>query len=159
MVTGTASYSVNIDNTKAITDQLKKLASLHVYVGVPEAEASRPGEPINNAELAYIQSNGSPLQNIPARPILEPVIERNKKMIGDRFQTLSKKALNDPTVNITDELSKIGMIVRDKVKDNFTNPDNGWAPNSPATIAAKGSNKPLIDTGSLRKSIEYVVAP
>lgn len=159
MVTGTASYSVNIDNTKTITDQLKKLASLHVYVGVPEAEASRPGEPINNAELAYIQSNGSPLKNIPARPILEPVIKKNEKMISSRFQALATKSLNDPTVNINDELSKIGMIVRDKVKDNFTNPDNGWAPNSPATIAAKGSNKPLIDTGSLRKSIEYVVAP
>jgi len=159
VVTGTASYTVNIDNTKTITDQLKKLASLHVYVGVPEAEASRPGEPINNAELAYIQSNGSPLKNIPARPILEPVIKKNEKMISSRFHALATKSLNDPTVNINDELSKIGMIVRDKVKDNFTNPDNGWAPNSPATIAAKGSNKPLIDTGSLRKSIENSVAP
>jgi hypothetical protein len=159
VVTCTASYKVGIDNTKAITDQLNKLASLHVYVGVPESEASRPGEPINNAELAYIQSNGSPLNNIPARPILEPVIKKNEKMIGNRFQALAKKSLSDPTVNINDELSKIGMIVRDKVKDNFTNPDNGWAPNAPATIAAKGSDKPLIDTASLRKSIEYVVAP
>ena len=31
------------------------------------------------------------------------------------------------------------------------------APNRPSTIRMKGSDQPLIDTGSLRKSIIYVV--
>ena len=32
-----------------------------------------------------------------------------------------------------------------------------WAPNSPLTIAQKGSAMPLIDTGKLRQSITYEV--
>ena len=32
-------------------------------------------------------------------------------------------------------------------------------PNSPSTIAAKGSSKPLIDTGQLVSSIDYEVGP
>ena len=35
--------------------------------------------------------------------------------------------------------------------------DNGWKPNAPSTIKAKGSDKPLIDTGELRKSIRGIV--
>lgn len=172
MISGTVNVKIEQDNVHMLYDQLKKLASLHVYVGVPEADASRPGEPINNAELAYIHTNGvkpaeqlhlqehgSPLWRIPPRPMIDPVIKKNEQLINDKFQALSKKALSDPNVNVKDELSKIGMIVRDKIKDNFTDPNNGWAPNSDATIREKGSDKPLIDTGALRKSIEYVVAP
>jgi hypothetical protein len=39
----------------------------------------------------------------------------------------------------------------------FTDGRNGWAPNKPATIARKGSDRPLIDTGALRASIVGIV--
>ncbi|MBY6921870.1 hypothetical protein HYH30_19035, partial [Clostridium botulinum] len=39
----------------------------------------------------------------------------------------------------------------------FTNPSNNWAENSAETIKRKDSDKPLIDTGELRKSITYVI--
>jgi hypothetical protein len=49
------------------------------------------------------------------------------------------------------------MLGQNIVRAWFVDPKNGWPENSPITIAAKGSDKPLIDTGELRKAITYVV--
>jgi hypothetical protein len=53
------------------------------------------------------------------------------------------------------DLEKIGLWVVNKVKAKFGSDD--LVPNSEATIKAKGSDKPLIDTGQLRNSITYVI--
>jgi hypothetical protein len=92
---------------KVILDALQKLEKRQVYVGIPEnktARKNKKGQPINNAELAfilthgvmrpevragikatklpfqealalYIHTFGSPSMQIPPRPILEPAIE------------------------------------------------------------------------------------
>lgn len=143
------------DNSKSLKDGLKNLKKFRVLVGVPEQNASRAGETINNAELAYTMSHGSPLKNIPARPIIEPVLEKNKDQITKMFKAAGEKALDNK--DIKNEYEKIGMFAKNAVIKNFTDPDNGWSPNSPVTIRKKGSDMPLIDTGSLRKSIDYVV--
>lgn len=170
MISMNVNVKVQQDDVQQLSDQLKALASLHVYVGVPEKDASRDGGKINNAELAYIHTKGveaaadiyklekgSPLYKIPPRPMIDPVIKKNMDLIDKKFQDLTKEVLNNPQTNVQSGLEKIGMIVRDKIKDNFTDPDNGWAPNSDATIAQKGSDRPLIDTGALRNSIDYIV--
>lgn len=54
-------------------------------------------------------------------------------------------------------LELAGMEGQNSARDWFEDPRNGWAPNSPVTIALKGSERPLVDTGELRKSITYVV--
>lgn len=53
-------------------------------------------------------------------------------------------------------LRKAGMLGQNVVRRYFVE-DNGWPPNAPSTIAQKGSDRPLIDTGELRKSVAYVV--
>lgn len=175
MIAATVDIKVDIDNSNVIADQIKKLTGLYVYVGVPEKDASRDNEVINNAELAYIHTNGvkdkkaaknmytiekgSPLWRIPPRPIIEPVIKKNEKDIDEMMQNVANNVLTNTQTNINTEMAKVGTFVRDKIKDNFTDPNNGWAPNSEATIKRKGSDKPLIDTGALRNSIDYVIAP
>ena len=54
-------------------------------------------------------------------------------------------------------LKATGMKAQNVVRAWFVNPKNNWPPNSPATIAAKGSDRPLIDTAEMRKSITYVI--
>ena len=44
----------------------------------------------------------------------------------------------------------VGMIQQEIV-------DGNWTPNAPSTIAKKGSDHPLIDTGLMRQSVHYVV--
>jgi hypothetical protein len=154
MSTKFTSSGKGIDQIKA---DMQKLMQTDVYVGIPQEKASRPGEPVNNAELAYIQTNGSELQNIPARPIIEPIIEKNKDLIGEYMKQAGKLILTGDTAQGMNKLEEIGLRISTKIKDNFMDPNNGWAENKASTIKAKGSDRPLIDTASMLNSITYIV--
>ena len=48
----------------------------------------------------------------------------------------------------------LGLYAESFIKQAFSSGGFGrWAPNKPNTIAQKGSDKPLIDTAQLRRSI------
>jgi hypothetical protein len=114
---------------------------------------------INNAELLFIQSRGSQARGIPARPVLEPAInaDGNRELIGRELATVFGAALKGDEAGIERNLKRTGIAAQNAARKWFTDPRNGWAPNSPRTIAAKGSDRPLIDTGALRNAITYVV--
>lgn len=140
-----------------LVSRLKRLARVSVYVGVPQANASRSGAKINNAELLYIHTNGSPARNIPARPVIEPALKYHKDKIMEQYSKAMTAAAAGDDGGLTAALIRTGLAGQNAARDWFTNPANGWAPNSPRTIARKGSSRPLIDTATLRKSIIYVV--
>ena len=176
------------DNTNDIFKALDSLKDMQVYVGVPEEESSREDEEINNAELAflmtngvrqrpmrkemesdvekhgyhaaydmYMQSHGSPLLQIPPRPIIQPAIEDDKEVLSDLLGKALKSALDGDESKALEYLNKAGLEGQAAAQDWFTNSKNGWEPNAQSTIDAKGSDKPNINTGELRKSITYVV--
>lgn len=115
------------------------------------------GANYSDAYQMYMQAHGSPLWHSPPRPIIEPAIEKNRKAIADKLQLAVRSALNGDEIGARQGLEKAGMFAAGKVKKFFTDPDNSWAPNAESTIKAKGSARPLIDTGALRQSITYVV--
>lgn len=128
-----------------------------VVVGVTEETAGRGG-PYNNAELAYLHTNGCPAQHIPARPFLEPALAQEgvKHNIG----VMLKDAANEVLVHGNEEgckqlWEKAGMMGRDAVKSYMAG--GVPPPNAPSTVAMKGSSTPLIDTGALLSSITYAV--
>lgn len=139
-------------------------------IGIPEAKASRKGE-INNAELAFIHSHGSPRLKIPARPFLEPAIEDAKEEIAEHLKLAATGALDGDTAKAEEEMHKAGLIGESAAKDYISS--GNLAPNSEFTIRGgwmrnrisgrpfyakpKNSNTPLIDTGSLRSSITHVI--
>jgi len=140
---------------------LKKAKKTDVLVGIPQARASRQtsGEKANNAELLFIHTNGSPLRHIPARPVIEPALSEKttRYSITQQFK-LALQALFDGDQEMFKTcLSRAGMLGQNAARKWFVNPNNGWAPNSPSTIQAKGSDMPLIDTGEMRKAITYIV--
>ncbi|MDU5080234.1 hypothetical protein [uncultured Tissierella sp.] len=143
-------------NLKSIQDAIKSIRELDVLVGVPQEKDSREGA-ISNAELAFIHTKGSPLRGIPARPIIEPAIEDNKEQVAELIKKSAQKALDGNKEGAIESLERVGMQGQNIVRAWFTNPKNNWAPNSPKTIKLKGSTRPLIDSGELRKSITYVV--
>ena len=138
---------------------LNDLAGVQVFVGIPEANASRKGEPVNNAQLIYIHTNGSPLKGISKRPVIEPAIEAkgNKEPIAEELELAAKAALDGDRDQVLRHLKRAGLTAQNAVRKWFTDPRNGWAPNSPHTIARKGSDNPLIDKDEMRKAITYVV--
>ncbi len=135
---------------------LKDLKNTEILVGVPQEESSHEGS-VNNAELLYIHTNGSAVMNIPPRPVIEPAIEDNKQQIGEILKNSMEKALNSDREGAFEEFEKAGMYGQNAAREWFTNPKNNWAPNSASTIKKKGSDRPLIDTGEMRKSIVYVI--
>lgn len=140
-----------------------ELAYIHTH-GIRSAEMRNEmdksvdsGMPYSKAHALYIQSNGSPLWQSPPRPIIEPAIEHFKGIIAEELGKAATVALDGDKEKAIRQLKHTGMIGQNIVRDWFTNPDNNWPPNSEATIKRKGSDRPLIDTGELRKSITYVV--
>lgn len=116
---------------------------------------------IYSAALAmYIHTYGSALFMIPPRPIIEPAIEEpgNKKIIADAMKLAAKASLDGNATAVRSALSRAGMTAQNIVRAWFTDPRNHWPPNAPSTIKRKGSDKPLINEGELRKAITYVVA-
>lgn len=162
------SLKVRKDNLKKIKANLKKLSKLDLLVGVPQEEGNRDKRrdyktkkivkdeniEITNAELMFIHSQGSPARNIPKRPTIEPTIEENQKTISEKFKKIAQSMLDNKSDG-KEELEKLGIWVVNKIKARFGSDE--LAPLKEATIKAKGSDRPLIDTGQLRNSVTYIV--
>lgn len=173
------------DRWNDIKGKLEEMQRQQVLVGIPQAKSSRKDEGPNNAELAYVHSNGSPLQNIPARPFLQPSILENKDRIAAQQAKVIKDALAGNAALMTTDIQKLGLLGQSVAKGWFTDPRNHWPPLSPYTVAARlekqykskkkraaameewfqsvqieggtSTVKPLIDSGQLRNAITYVV--
>ena len=133
-----------------------------VYVGIQQKESKREDEQITNAELLFIHTNGSPVNNIPPRPVIEPAIRSDRKRLSSMMKQAAKYALDGMKSEALRQLELVGTRGRDVSKRWFVNPDNNWPPNSEAVQERKrrkGSTnpRPLIDTGELRNSISYFV--
>lgn len=153
----TAKIIKKFDNTAKIAASLAALQKQTILIGIPQEKSSRKGNPpITNAELAFIHSKGSPAKNIPARPFLES-IDASKERIANQQAKIVKAALDGKKEQMKMQIEKLGILGVTIAKAWFVDPKNNWAPNRPATIQRKGSDKPLIDTGQLRNAITYVV--
>ena len=188
MINGSVSVSSSGNGLSGIMESLKNLSKIDVLVGILEEESSREGGKVTNAELAFIHSNGSPLNNIPARPFIEPAIEdpENAEMIAVELRKAVESALAGKLDAMSKALVKAGKQGQNAARDWFTNPKNGWAPNSPYTVLQKikkkrdstsraivryvaeggslsnitgleGMTQVLIDTDQLRKAVTFVV--
>lgn len=115
------------------------------------------GMKYSEAYQLYMESHGSPLWHAPPRPLIEPAIEKSKTQIAAILKTALQAALNADEQGAQQGLKEAGQFAFGEVIVYFDDPNNGWAPNSPATIKAKGSDRPLVDTGALKQAITYVV--
>lgn len=107
------------------------------------------------AHELYLHEYGSPMYHVPPRPILEPALDDGKEVIAELIKEATLNVLEGKDINL--ELKTVGEEAENIVKDWFEDPANDWAPNAQSTIDKKGSDKPLIDSGDLRKSITYVI--
>lgn len=140
-------------------DQLIEMAGKTKSKRKQERIKQAAKQDVTNAELLFIHTKGSPARGIPARPVLEPAVEAdgNKQAIAHELASASKAALEGNKNEQLKRVGRAGMAGQNAARKWFTDPRNGWEQNTPATIAEKGSDKPLIDTGALRAAITYVV--
>ena len=133
--------------------------------------------PISNAELLFIFSNGSPLRGQPPRVVIEAAIEADptKDLIAKELAAASVAALNGDESGMMEHLDRAGQIGESASKAWFTDSRNGWPQNAPSTIRAKSGksvmgpvglvgmdasldamNTPGIDTGQMRRAITHI---
>lgn len=111
---------------------------------------------IDLVEYATTNEFGDPSRNIPPRPFLRSTLFVHQKEII-KFIGQMKYDIIFGKADVNKYLDRIGLFVQRLVQKRIKNSPTWAAPNSPKTIAMKGSSTPLVDTGRLRMSIIYRV--
>lgn len=91
---------------------------------------------------------------IPERPFMRNSVKGNKGKYKSFLKAHAAQILKG-TMSLNSALTRLGIVASDDIKkeiDATLSP-----PNSPVTIAMKGSSHPLIDTGAMRQSVTYRV--
>lgn len=140
-----------------IASASRYLKTHDALVGIPQ-EASGRGDSVTNAELLFIHTNGSPLRHIPARPVIEPAVEAPETLaaLAEDLKQAALSSLHGNASAARAGLERAGMRGETAAKAWFTGP-NGWPSNKASTLRKKRGNRPLIDTGAMRKAITHVV--
>ncbi|PYY66166.1 hypothetical protein CRX42_33900, partial [Pseudomonas jessenii] len=126
---------------------------VRVLAGVPKG-AGTYEDGLTLATIAAVNNFGSADGKIPARPVLGPAIEKGAPQYQRLAEVMIPKVLSgEMTMHIL--LEQMGQLAEGHIKQEIT--DLKTPPNAPSTIAAKGSDNPLIDTGAFRQSIRYVI--
>lgn len=154
--TTSVSYQQKDLGKSKIKKDLKDLHKFAALVGIPstapvpvDKETHKPLG-INMASLALVHELGSAANNIPARPFMRQTRER----MQNRFMRLLRGAYKQVLagkVHPYQALFRLGMAYEGEMKNTFI--IGSFTPNKPATIARKGSSRPLIDTSRMRQSI------
>ena len=116
-------------------------------------EATGEEKTLTYYELALIQNFGSHTNNIPARDFIGGPIETKKEDIL-KFMKSDRVKMMIEDKQIKAVYTWLGIMMEGIIVRAFPTSGYGkWKPNAPATIEAKGSDRPLIDIGELSKSI------
>lgn len=153
---------VRIDDRKLreVEATLARVAGQRVKVGVLQSGSAGQqvdGAEITMAELAAIHEYGAPKANIPERSFIRRTFgEQDGREAAKKFIAKQAKLIVKKQIEPEEALERIGQwgvaAVRARVRE-------GIAPAlRPATIAAKGSSLPLVDTGGLMEALSYEVA-
>jgi hypothetical protein len=126
-----------------------------ILVGYPDG-VQHPDSKMQNIDLARALHHGT--AHIPSRPFLYQAIfsvrGELQKLIRETFAKRVKEN-REPSGRFSPEgigAFLVGAVQRFVRSDYYKN----TAPNAPATIARKGSDTPLIDTGFMVNSTVYV---
>lgn len=174
---------VTKDRTKDLLRDVRTLTQRAVLVGIPDDAGPgevgpqstgnvrrESGEP-SNAQLGYLHENGSPANNLPARPFLVPGVRNAQKQVEHRLKAAARAALEGETGRMNRNLHAAGMEAMISVQRKLQS--GPFVPLAPGTIAARrrrsaGSSyrrkattaedvKPLIDTAQMLRAVTYVV--
>lgn len=133
-------------------DVLSVLGSLHSKAGfLPEA-----GDSI--IMRATANEYGAP--GTPARPFMRRTFDNRVDHYGRGLMDGLNKFLSskDPDrIDVTIAFDEVAETAAEDIRDAIST----WKepPNSPATIARKGKNTPLVDTGEMRDAVDWDSVP
>ena len=132
--------------------EIKELTKLQVRVGFQHGEATDEKSGADLADVAMWNELGT--ANSPPRPFLRQSVDNNESRIRAACQAgLSAIASGEKTAK--DVLQMLGTLQKGLIQETIRN--GSFEPNAPPTIKKKGSARPLIDTGRMRQSVNFVI--
>jgi hypothetical protein len=120
-----------------------------VRVGFLEGATYPDGTPV--AEVAAIQNFGAPAANVPARPFFSNMVSQESPEWGRQFGQI----MRDTELDAGKGLALMGEGIAGQLRQSIA--DTNEPPLAAATIARKGFDKPLVDTGHMLASVDKEV--
>lgn len=136
---------------KKFMKQLRELEKLEVCVGFQAGENKYEDTGADVAEIAAYNELGS--SDTPARPFMRQSFENHQSELQKACDEVNKTLASGGTA--AKALDKLGVFCKGLVQEEIVN--GGFAPNAESTIAKKGSAQPLIDSGTMRQAVNFVV--
>lgn len=135
---------------KKFVQELNKLMELEVRVGFQSGDASYEDGADICEIAAHNEFGGS---GTPARPFMKQSFENHEAELRAACDQVNKAIASGNTAESA--LKRLGVTAKGLVQNEIVS--GGFAANAPSTIAKKGSATPLIDTGTMRSSVNYVI--
>lgn len=132
-----------------IQQRLKELTKKEIAVGFPKGKSQAYPDGTSVIEVAASHQYGI---GVPERPFMNEAKEEIEKQTKPILRAITKSK-NPNQVKVLQEIA--GQAASDAIKKAIV--DLKDPPNAPATIAAKGSDNPLIDTTHMLKTVVYVI--
>lgn len=127
--------------------ELKELAELEVRIGFQRGKASDNGTDLT--DIAMWNELGT--EHIPSRPFMRDSVDKHKEEITEFMKAQGKTLAGGASARKV--LETIGVFQKDLIQTEIK--QGSFVANAPATIRRKGSDKPLIDTGQMRNSVNF----
>lgn len=109
---------------------------------------------MNYGRMEGTTAEGRHYPEIPARPFMtfaKEIFERTFPKVMKRYMP----AYLDGTLSVDDLLTEIAIRAKSSVQEAILNGD--YAPLSPKTTARKGSSVPLVDTGTMLRTVTFEI--
>lgn len=136
---------------KYLADLAKRLGKgKTLKVGFLEGATYPDGTPV--ALVAAIQNFGAPAKGIPPRPFFTNMVRDKSSEWGPALGPLIEGYDGDTGK----ALDALGMGIAGQLQQSIR--DTNTPPLAPATVAKKGFEKPLIDTGHMFASVSHEVS-
>ena len=138
---------MSLDRLAAAFRRIESLSGVVVSAGIQSSEGKLQTEAAD-ATLADVATwNHFGTQTIPARPWLEVAQDRNRRKWAGLAGRVVKPWREGDGLP---ELQVLSAVMVGDCQESLL--DGAWTPNAEATIKAKGSDQPLVDTGRLVQS-------
>ena len=142
---------------KRIQRELLKMGASEVAIGILGESALEADENgFSLVDVAAVNEFGSDDGHVPERPAHRDTFERVRGQAGIRAEIAVNNVLHKGGTS-KKQLNRLGLWYVGELQQEITAFDD--PPNAPATIAKKGADNPLIDTGRMKNSIQHEVRP
>ena len=140
--------------------ELRELAKLEVRIGYQKKQGTgkqqdegntseKKKPPADLIDIAMWNEFGT--EHIPSRPFMRDSVDKHIPAIEHMLKAQEEAFLNGTSARKV--LEGVGLFQKDLVQTEIDQGD--FVANAESTIRRKGSDKPLIDTGDMRKLVNF----